>query len=589
MNRNTKPETKAKPKTKIQFVSCMYSYDETSIDTWCLITIPLLLYVPNEYLDILSTKLQNYTHITIRPTPVVETLSWYKSNLKLPSVRNEQKDNLEYIWHTHMKVVCLQNAVENDIEQVYSYWAYLDFHVPSQLFRKPETIQEILNTFTGSHIFIQHENQIYIPGCWSKADNAVRTVDFANHVHWRFCGSFLFGSKKAIQTFYDLYDTHFVSFLESHDNIHTWEVNFWAWLENEVESWKPVWYAANHDDSLICIPNIFGYDILTELVGATTKLYDYPNFSPFRPMSASYVEYKGRHIINTRFVNYWIYEKGSYYYPEDEGVIRTLNIYSSIDAENEPIHYTPMIEDVSIVPKPGCFSEGIEDIRLYVSSETGELCFIGSTLGYSHTDKIRMIRGIYDIETNSCRNYEHIDSPYNAWCEKNWAPIPLPSGRDGFIYTWYPLEIGYIQTKSPTSNDTVVEPVVEPKGSKKIGDLTIVVRKKMDEWFKPIKGSTNFVPYGEKGLIGLVHFSYETTPRQYYHQIIVLHRETFDVMNCSTVFCFEKPSIEFCIGFRILDREPEKRVGFWISRMDRDPMYMEIDLEEVLPSTNVVE
>jgi len=532
--------------------------------------------VPNEYIDIISTKFKNHANIEIRPTPSVEALLWYKSNLKVPSVRNEQKDSLEYIWHTHTKVVCLHDALNNTTvtktndERTYSYWAYLDFHVPSQLFKKQDTIQKINNTFMSSHIFLQYENQLYLPGCWNKVDDTVRNIDFANNVHWRFCGSFLFGSKKTIETLYCLYETHFVSFLESHNYILTWEVNFWAWLEFEVESWKPCWYSANHNDSLICIPNIFGYDTLIELE-ATTKIYDYPNFSPFLPMSASYVEYKGQSIINTRFVNYWIHDGGSYYYPEDEGVIRTLNIFSHINLENEPLNYTLMSEDSSIVSKTGCFSEGIEDIRLYVSSETGELCFIGSTLGYSHTDRIRMIRGTYDIETNTCRNVEHIDSPYNAWCEKNWAPIPLPDGKDGFIYKWYPLEIGYIEKTEVLSS------------SKKIAKLSIVVQKKIDDWFKPIKGSTNFVPYGEKGLIGLVHFSYETSPRQYYHQLVVLHRETFDVMHCSTVFCFVKASIEFCIGFRLLEHEQEKRVGFWISRMDRDPMYVEINIDKILP------
>ena len=576
-----------KKNTKTQFVSCMYTYDEKSIDTWGLFTIPVLLYVSNEYVDIISTKLENRTNIEIRATPSVKTQSWYKSNVKLPSIRHEEKDTLDYIWHTHMKVVCLQDAIENN-NGSYLYWAYLDFHVPSELFRKPYTLQEIQNTFMNSHIFIQHETRLYIPGCWSKVDTACRAVDFANQVHWRFCGSFLFGSKKAIQMIYDLYETHFVSFLESHEHILTWEVNFWAWLENEVESWKPFWYAANHNDSLVCIPDIFAYNILKE-IGASTKLYEYPNFSPFHPMSASYIEYKGMPIINTRFVNYWIYEKGSYYYPEDEGVIRTLNIYSPISSENEPLQYVPMSDDIEVVPRPGSFSEGIEDIRLYVSSETGELCFIGSTLGYSHTDKIRMVRGIYDIEKHTCRNYEHIDSPCNAWCEKNWAPIPLPDGRDGFIYKWYPLEIGIIDKVSPIceKSDNNGISSSSSSSSKKIGRLSIVVQKQMDEWFKPIKGSTNFVPYGENGLIGLVHFSYETTPRQYYHQLIVLHRETFEWMNCSTVFCFVKPSIEFCIGFRILDYEHEKKVGFWISRMDRDPMYMEIELDKVLPSTDV--
>jgi hypothetical protein len=283
-------------------------------------------------------------------------------------------------------------------------------------------------------------------------------------------------------------------------------------------------------------------------------------------MSAAYVMYKGKELLNTRFVNYWIYDNGGYYYPEDEQVIRTLNVCSSplVNIENipTPMQYELMRDDkpVSSFNNANGFSKGIEDIRLYVSQETGKLCFIGSTLQYSNCDKIRMIRGIYDVETHMLREMQVIKPPQETWCEKNWSPIPLADGSDGFVYKWHPYcEIGKIVLDEET---------------KSLGKLEICVRKPTDERFRGMKGSTPFVPYeGKEGtLIGVVHFSEERTPRQYFHRVVVLDRKTYDVAKCSEIFCFNNPSVEFCIGFRCL----EEKFGFWISQMDREPMYFEM-------------
>ena len=138
----------------------------------------------------------------------------------------------------------------------------------------------------------------------------------------------------------------------------------------------------------------------------------------------------------------------------------------------------------------------------------------------------------------------------------------MPDGSDGFIYKWRPMEIGTLVKNDTT--DTY--------------DLKITVRKQLDYRFHDMKGSTSFTPYGSNGLIGVVHFSQETSPRQYYHRVVVLHKDTFDVLQCSDIFCFRRPCVEFCIGFCVLD----SCLGFWISQMDRDPLYIEIPINKVL-------
>ena len=106
-------------------------------------------------------------------------------------------------------------------------------------------------------------------------------------------------------------------------------------------------------------------------------------------------------------MNYWIYDNGGYWYPEDEQKIRTKNVCSLMKygSEHHDTYYPVCYKEVNdkfeppIMKQANVFSEGVEDIRLFVSQQTGKLMFIGSTLGYSYADKIRMIVGEYDIHT----------------------------------------------------------------------------------------------------------------------------------------------------------------------------------------------
>ena len=567
------------------FVSCLFVESELSyLNKWIDSNLPLVVFVPKSIYEAVKEKIDLTTekkYITVHVLPALQETSYYDKQItRLPDIRNHEKDTLEHLWNMHTKILAMKTVVNLDLSEKSTnptkntknhYYAYVDFDIP-RLFRKEETTWKYLTeTFNRPELYVEEKARMYIPGCWNKNPILLSSAQFADNVCWRFCGPFMFGSAQAVTEFYGYYESHFPTFItEKCDHKMTWEVNFWAWLESN-SNWNPVWYQADHSDSIVTIPKIYAYLIMKNLPDCKLVEYHYPNLSPYRPMSAAYAMYQGKELLNTRFVNYWIYANGGYYYPEDEQVIRTLNVCSSplINIENIP---TPkqydLMSDEKLVSSTydynaNGFSKGIEDIRLYVSQETGKLCFIGSTLQYSNCDKIRMIRGIYDVETHMLRDMQVIKPPQETWCEKNWSPIPLEDGTDGFVYKWYPFcEIGR---------------VVLDEETKSLGKLEICVRKPMDERFRGMKGSTPFVPYqyggaGSEGLIGVIHFSEERTPRQYFHRVVVLDQKTYDVVKCSEIFCFNNPSVEFCIGFRCL----EETFGFWISQMDRDPMYFEI-------------
>ena len=531
-----------------RFVICFF--EPSNIDIiydWMATELPLLLFVPD------SIALVASRHVKIRPLPSYNVMSFYSESLeKLPYERNLTKDTREHLWNMHLKIHCLHEATTDDT----SYYALMDAHCLTLFHDRINTIQRLKRAAYCSHLFLRERDKMYVPGCWGKCEKI--DDEFANHVNWRFLGCFMWGSVNAIAEFYELYCKHFSEFIESQQGVLSWEVNYMAYLETHCQ-WQPVHYYADHNDTMV-LPRLFGYECLLEKNALMRPLDLRFRVPKFQPMSTSVVDYLGVLYCNTRYVNYWIYDNGVYGFFDYTNVIQTRNVcwhagFTGIIMEEE----TPLWPI-----QQGTFSEGLEDMRLYVSG--GMIHFIATSVNWSYNDKIRMIRGIYDVERFCCRDLQYIEPPYDTQCEKNWAHIELPDGSDGFVYKWYPLEIGKI--------------VCENDETPYLGKLEIVIRKPMTREFEHMKGSTVFTRYGENGLMAVIHFSEELKPREYYHRVVILNRETFEVEKMSDIFCFEKPRIEFCIGFRVL--EYGEKLGFWISKMDRDPMYVEMDLKHIM-------
>jgi hypothetical protein len=391
-----------------------------------------------------------------------------------------------------------------------------------------------------------------IPGCWGKlpSDDVARAFDF---IHWRFCGGFFLGDRDSIVQFYDLYREYFVEFLkESHRLV--WEVNFWAWLEATCD-WKPNWYLAEHDDSIL----FMSADIFTKGIYdvAMFNEYEYPKIDGYHPTSACYVFHDGKHLLNTRYVSYWLLDNGVYLFHNSEYIIDNKNLISELDDNMQPITYYEMVENIGIPSADKSFSRGLEDIRLY--SINGLVKFIATTVNYSLNGRNMMMNGTYDADVCEYRDCRILKPPGgDSWCEKNWIPVVLKGAdEEYFIYKWSPLEIGKVNTNTNTLEIVYSYPILSPL-------------------FDKVRGSAPFVET-DTGLLGIVHFSEEYGPRHYYHVMVLLDKETFRPIKYSRTFCFRKLGVEFCIGMRILG---EKYV-FWISRHDRDPMLVRVDMSEI--------
>jgi len=210
--------------------------------------INICLYSCDYMREKLDTIIQKYDNVK-QMEYNYKTCSIYNlsidTNLNYPINRNETKDTREYMAFMNCKIEFMNHAIQMNPWKTDTF-AWLDFSI-AYIFREPQTtLQRLIDISKKSC----PENRLVIPGCWSKLTEEYVILDT---IHWRFCGGFFIGNKSAIQDFYDLYEKYYPIFLQKHNRI-VWEVNFWSWLEL-VSGWNPVWYLADHNDSIFNIPD----------------------------------------------------------------------------------------------------------------------------------------------------------------------------------------------------------------------------------------------------------------------------------------------------------------------------------------------
>jgi hypothetical protein len=576
-------------KATITFVSAFFRLNETPYFTkennpeWWTpellldivsLGVPFCLYIDNDstYEDLFREWEKTYPNFRIMPYRVDYKKTWVHLQCKelqdmgysvsLPKTRNLEKDTYEYLVYSNSNVELMEDAISENIWDT-THFAWIDFNTTKLFQHKQDTLEYIrnLSVKTLSPRFLA------LPGCWEKTAN-LDTI--ATHISWRFCGCFWLGDAETICEFAKLYRAHFNTFLLTY-YVLPWEVNYWAYLEY-THGWKPMWYKGNHNDSIV---QVSAETYTTKLIIDTRTEYTYPNIPGFYPSSASYLFHQGKHWLNTRYVSYWMYSNGYYRFHNGEHVIENKNVLSELHPDTMiPETYNEMqtiYETDGGIMSPCLhpenkrhFTEGLEDIRLY--SVGDDIRFIATTVNYSPNGRPRMIVGNYLTETLEFRECRIIQPPTDTWCEKNWIPLPKQNietdrWEEWFVYKWCPFELGRINAET--------------------GVLQIEKTfKTPHSIFGNIRGSTPFVDYGDGiHLVGLVHFSEEHTPRHYYHMLVLLDKHTFEPVNWTNTFYFEKLSIEFCIGmgFDIY----EKKYHFWISRFDRDPVYLIVNKTEI--------
>ena len=282
--------------------------------------------------------------------------------------------------------------------------------------------------------------------------------------------------------------------------------------------------------------------------GEYSKLF-FPHQDEYQVSSCSIVPYKGRILMNTRYVNYSIDSRGQYHMRSSDGNVKTKNGMTYLNSSYYPVENVTMMKEEPTVLYPSNI-EGLEDVRLFAFKD--KIHFTASSKNLTDDGKIVIAIGEYNPENHMMKNINVIQPPRPSDCEKNWIFVPEYSltsteaakDRMNFIYGWHPMEIG-----SVTDNK-----------------LTIHTKFDTPRIFSRFRGSSTICEYDSK-LWAVVHFVKYSTPRIYYHSLVQFNRETMKPEQYSLPFVFRKHAIEYCLGMHIRDG----KIYFVFSQNDNEP------------------
>ncbi len=297
----------------------------------------------------------------------------------------------------------------------------------------------------------------------------------------------------------------------------------------------------------------------------------------FHSSSVSLIKYqhqpggKEQLLANIRFVNYKIRPDGGYDMKEN-GVwnsgywVRTKNAYQLFDLTSlEPIAPLVMMDGYlkDVQQFHATNIRGLEDIRLFRGTN-GSLKYSATTREWSYDGHNRIVCGNYDIDTQTFKSNKCLKPPRITDCEKNWichssqkqtlsAEDSLHGHGDDIIYNWSPLEVGKTDSE---------------------GQLTIHTTHKTPIFFERVRGSSSLIEYEGK-LWAVTHSVVYSTPRKYYHNLVVLEKDTYRPLQMSIPFCFIDSKIEYCLGFV----EHEDNFIFTFSFNDDNSQFVRVPVE----------
>jgi tetratricopeptide (TPR) repeat protein len=243
------------------------------------------------------------------------------------------------------------------------------------------------------------------------------------------------------------------------------------------------------------------------------KIITINNIEHFFNSSSSCLIYNNERngfIMNLRYVNYSISEKGDYSYKNNAITLnRTLYLTNNFEIIRD--EWIDTIFDNRTIM-------GIEDIRIF--NNNGTILFIGNS--FHKNENWLVCVGDYNNKIVS----KDLSCDFNySECEKNWVYFHYKE-KLNIIYKWYPLQIAKI-------NDDA-------------NCIELVETKKMPRIFSHCRGSTCGFSYNDE-IWFIVHIVSYENPRQYYHMIVVFD-ENMDFSRYSAPFKFEGEPIEYCLS-----------------------------------------
>jgi len=259
-------------------------------------------------------------------------------------------------------------------------------------------------------------------------------------------------------------------------------------------------------------------------------------------------------LLNTRFVNYKINERGEYINQEK---IQTINVISLVRimgseweiTEEYILSYNEQYDDIYV---------GLEDVRLFSYEEA---IYYTANRGLPNGNMV-VEHGIIDIYAKKTVNPRLMKIENQQKIEKNWVLFTTNENSLKMIYYWFPLTIGDVKpNKNGVSSELVVTNTIETPA-----------------FFKYLRGSTHGITIGDE-IWFICHLVSYDERRYYYHCFVVLDSETFQVKKYSSLFTFEKQPVEYTLGMVYISEFKELVIGY--SLLDKETKYIAISMKHV--------
>jgi len=245
--------------------------------------------------------------------------------------------------------------------------------------------------------------------------------------------------------------------------------------------------------------------------------------------------HNGELIVNRRFVNYRIDEKGNYINREK---IITKNVLAYFNENNKKEEAVLLKYNTEY---DGHY-EGLEDVRLI--SHKGKLLY-NANRGVDN--KMFIEHG--EIELYETKDEGLLKKENQNQIEKNWVLFCDASDNLKCVYKWHPLTIGSIE----------------------YGQLTDIQKINTPLSFKDIRGSSNGVIIGGE-LWFLTHLVSHEDRRHYYHMMVVLDPVTYGIKRYTPLFTFTGKKVEYSLGFVEIDEDI--LIGY--SVMDKETNFISV-------------
>lgn len=165
--------------------------------------------------------------------------------LKLPNVRDNNKDDREYMILINSKIEFVKKAIDINVWNS-KYFCWIDFSI-KYMIKDQLLFKSYINKLSCYELLLTYPTNIIIPGFEPKKEIVYW------HPWWRYSGTVFYGYKDDLIHFYNINCKYFKEFIEL-KGLLTWEITLWAWYE-WIGAFNPIWVYGNHDDSIISFMN----------------------------------------------------------------------------------------------------------------------------------------------------------------------------------------------------------------------------------------------------------------------------------------------------------------------------------------------